>query len=91
MWPRTIREDGLDVDAGIVPWQVALEFRHPQPEILAQHLTSGRVDPHLVVVRRQAEAGAHAGALERHRDEQQGRAVNGLPLLARQARKPMAR
>ena len=57
-------EDGIDVDAGGVPRQVGLELRHAQPKVLAQHLQQGRIDPHLVVVERQAEAGAHAGALQ---------------------------
>ena len=52
--------DAGDVEPGCVRRQLTLQLRHPQVEVLAEHLQQGRVEPRFVLVEGEPEASSHA-------------------------------
>ena len=63
--------DPTDVEARSVGRQVALEFRHPELEILPQQLEQRGIELCLVLVHGEPEPGPHAGPLQRDRNEEE--------------------
>ena len=82
--------DARDVDAGAVRGKLAFEFRHRQAEVPAQHLEQRRIEPHLVLVQRQPETGAHALPFKLHRNHEERRAIRAGAVLGRPLQKPEA-